>query len=84
LRWQMLELYDMPSELAGFVGQGTLSGGIDAPDERIEQLMQVTVERVRDAAARIFQAQTSTLVVIGRQNRTAQKRLQMLQQRLGA
>jgi predicted Zn-dependent peptidase len=84
LRWQMLELYDMPTELAGFVGQGTLSGGIDAPDERIEQLMQVSVERVRDAAARIFRAQTSTLVVIGRQNRTAQKRLQMLQQRLGA
>jgi predicted Zn-dependent peptidase len=84
LRWQMLELYDMPTELAGFVGQGTLSGGIDAPDQRIEQLMQVSVERVRDAAARIFQAQTSTLVVIGRQNRTALKRLQALQQRLGA
>ena len=40
--------------------------------------------RVRDVAARIFQARASTLVVIGRQDRAARNKLQALQQKLGA
>ena len=84
LRWQMLELYDMPTELAGFVGQGTLSGVVAAPEARIEQLMDVTLARVREAAARIFRAQQSSLVVIGKLNKTAQNRLQASQRSLGA
>jgi predicted Zn-dependent peptidase len=83
LRWQMLELYDMPTELAGFVGQGVLSGCVADPEGRIEQLMNVTPERVRAAAARIFRAQQSSLVVIGRLDRAAQKKLQAAQQKLG-
>jgi len=84
LRWQMLELYDMPTELAGFVGQGILSGCVAEPDARIEELMNVTPSRVQAAAARIFQAQHSSLVVIGKLDRKAQKRLQAAQQKLGA
>ena len=66
LRWQMLELYDMPTELAAFVGQGVLNGVLATPDARVDELMAVTRERVRDAAARIFQAKGSSLVVIGK------------------
>ena len=84
LRWQMLELYDMPTELAGFVGQGVLSGCVADPEGRIEQLMNVTPERVRATAQRIFRAQHSSLVVIGKLDRAAQKKLQAAQQKLGA
>jgi predicted Zn-dependent peptidase len=84
LRWQMLELYDMPTELAGFVGQGILSGCVAAPEARIEQLMNVTPSRVQAAAARIFRAQQSSLVVIGKLDRRAQSKLRAAQQKLGA
>jgi predicted Zn-dependent peptidase len=84
LRWQMLELYDMPTELAGFVGQATLSGGAVLPEERIAQLDDVSEARVRDAAARIFRAKTSSLVVIGRQSAAARNKLRELQLTLGA
>jgi predicted Zn-dependent peptidase len=84
LRWQMLELYDMPTELAGFVGQGVLSGSVAEPEARIEQLMNVTPARVQAAAARIFRAQHSSLVVIGKLDRKAQAKLQAAQQKLGS
>ena len=84
LRWQMLELYDMPSELAAFVGQGVLSGSGALPAARIEQLMDVSRARVRDAAARIFRAQSSSLVVIGKLDRAARNKLQASQRSLGA
>jgi predicted Zn-dependent peptidase len=84
LRWQMLELYDMPTELAGFVGQGILSGSVALPEARIEQLMNVTEARVQAAAARIFQARQSSLVVIGKQGKLAQSKLKAAQQKLGA
>jgi predicted Zn-dependent peptidase len=84
LRWQMLELYDMPTELAGFVGQGMLSGTVANPDARIEQLMNVTEARVQATAARIFQARQSSLVVIGKQDKRAQSKLKAAQQTLGA
>ena len=35
LSWQMLELYDMPTELAAFVGQGVLSGTAATPEQRV-------------------------------------------------
>jgi predicted Zn-dependent peptidase len=84
LRWQMLELYDMPTELAGFVGQGILSGVVAEPEARIEQLMNVTRARVQAAAARIFCAPQSSLVVIGKLDRAAQNKLQASQRKLGA
>jgi predicted Zn-dependent peptidase len=84
LRWQMLELYDMPTELAGFVGEGTLSGTEALPEARIEQLMNVTEARVQAAAARIFRAQQSSLVVIGKLDKKAQSKLKAAQQKLGA
>ncbi len=83
LRWQMLELYDMPTELAGFVGQGVLSGAVVEPDARIEQLLNVSEQRVREAAARIFRAQSSSLVVIGKLDKAAQAKLQASQRSLG-
>jgi len=84
LRWQMLELYDMPTELAGFVGQGVLSSCVAAPDARIDQLMNVTESRVQATAARIFRAQHSSLVVIGKLDRRAQSKLRAAQHTLGA
>jgi predicted Zn-dependent peptidase len=84
LRWQMLELYDMPTELAGFVGQGILSGVEAEPEARIEQLMNVTRAGVQAAAARIFRAERSSLVVIGKLDRAAQNKLQAAQRKLGA
>ena len=83
LRWQMLELYDMPTELAGFVSQGILSGAVAEPDARIEQLMNVTEARVQATAARIFRAQQSSLVVIGKLDKKAQNKLQASQRSLG-
>lgn len=82
LRWQMLELYDMPTELAGFVGQGVLSDAQVEPEARIEQLMNVTEARVQSAAQRIFRAQSSSLVVVGKLAKSAQNELRASQ--LGA
>jgi predicted Zn-dependent peptidase len=84
LRWQMLELYDMPTELAAFVGQGTLSGISATPEARTEELLSVTTERVRQAAQRIFRASQSSLVVVGKLDKKAQKKLQAAQLRLEA
>jgi predicted Zn-dependent peptidase len=84
LRWQMLELYDMPTELAGFVGQGVLSDSEVEPEARIEQLVSVTESRVREAAARIFRARRSSLVVVGKLDKAAQRKLQAAQAGLGA
>lgn len=84
LRWQALELYDLPAELAAFVGQRVLSGASPSPALRTAELLAVEKERVRAAAARIFRATTSSLVLVGKQNRTAQRKLQELQQRLRA
>ncbi len=84
LRWQMLELYDLPTELAAFVGQGVLSGLEPSPEARVLALMNVEAERVRAAAQRIFQARQSSLVVIGKLDRRAQAKLQASQNRLGA
>jgi predicted Zn-dependent peptidase len=83
LRWQTLELYDMPTELAGFVGQGTLSETEASPSARIEKLMNVSESRVQAAAARIFRESQSTLVVIGKLDRAAQSKLRAAQRRLG-
>ena len=82
LRWQMLELYDMPTELAGFVGQGVLSGTSAMPEQRVAELLDVDLERVRSAARRIFQPQHSSLVLVGKLDKAAQKRLQALQRGL--
>jgi predicted Zn-dependent peptidase len=84
LRWQMQELFDMPTELAGFVGQAVLSGTPATPEARIEQLLAVSADRLRQAARRIFGAQQSSLVVVGKLTRAAQRELQRLQRRLGA
>ncbi len=82
LRWQMLELYDMPSELAGFVGQGVLSGTAATPEQRVAELLEIDAARVREAAARIFRAQQSSLVVVGKLDRAQRGKLQELQRRL--
>ncbi|HEY6080978.1 MAG TPA: pitrilysin family protein [Polyangiaceae bacterium] len=82
LRWQMLELYDMPTELAGFVGEAVLSGSVTTPAARTEQLLSVSTARVQAAAARIFRAQSSSLVVIGKLPRAARGKLQAAQQSL--
>lgn len=84
LRWQMLELYDMPTELAGFVGQAVLSGAEAQPDARVASLMDVSEARVRAAAARIFCAAGSSLVVVGKLDRAARAKLQASQRSLGA
>jgi zinc protease len=78
LRWQMLELYDMPAELASFLGQATLSGTVATPEQRIDRLLEVTRARVRAAAERIFGG-CSSLVVIGKQPQIARQKLQKLQ-----
>ena len=72
------------TELASFVGQGILSGSGADPQARIEQLMNVTEARVQAAAARIFQARQSSLVVIGKPDKRAQSKLEAAQQKLGA
>jgi predicted Zn-dependent peptidase len=82
LSWQMLELYDMPTELAGFVGQGVLSNTAASPSERVEALLDIDATRVRDAAARIFRTEQSSLVVVGKLDRAARNKLQSLQRSL--
>jgi predicted Zn-dependent peptidase len=83
LRWQMLELYDMPTELCAFVGQGVLNGVLATPEERVNELLAVSEARVRSAAQRIFRAQQSSLVVIGKLDRKARAALQASQASLG-
>ncbi len=82
VRWQMLELYDMPTELAGFVGQGVLTSTAATPEERVAELMAVDEKRVQAAAARIFRAQSSSLVVVGKLDKAARKKLETLQRSL--
>jgi predicted Zn-dependent peptidase len=80
--WQTLELYDMPAELAGFVGQATLSAGTCSPAARARQLSNVSRTQVQAAAERIFRAATSSLVVVGALDRSTRARLARLQQQL--
>jgi predicted Zn-dependent peptidase len=82
LRWQMLELNDMPAELAAFVGQAVLSGTPATPEARLAELLAVDAERLRRAAREIFCAERSSLVVIGKLNRAARGRLQAAQRDL--
>jgi zinc protease len=82
LSWQMVELYDMPTELAGFVGQGVLSNTAATPRERVAALLDIDAGRVRDAAARIFRTEQSSLVVVGKLDRAARNKLQSLQRSL--
>lgn len=84
LSWQMLELYDMPTELAGFVGQGVLAGSAPTPEARVSELLAVDGERVRAAAARIFQAHQSSLVVVGKLDLPTRTKLRKLQSSLAA
>ena len=83
LRWQMLELNDMPAELAAFVGQAVLSGTPATPAARSAELLAVDAERLRQAAQRIFRAARSSLVVIGKLSRAARNHLQAAQRSLG-
>jgi predicted Zn-dependent peptidase len=84
LHWQMLELYDMPSELAAFIGLGTLTGVALSPETRSAQLLGVTREQVRSAAERVFRATRSSLVVVGKLGADARQRLRRAQSRLEA
>jgi hypothetical protein len=64
------------------VGQGVLSGTAAIPEQRVAELLQVEAGRVRDAAGRIFRAEQSSLVVVGKLDRSARSKLQALQRSL--
>jgi predicted Zn-dependent peptidase len=59
-----------------------LSNTAASPSERVEALLDIDATRVRDAAARIFRTEQSSLVVVGKLDRAARNKLQSLQRSL--
>lgn len=64
--WQMQGLLDAPLGLAEFLGLGELTGVARTPEQRIEQLGQVSAAAVRRAARTVFAPGALSAVAVGR------------------
>ena len=76
LTWASRALLDEPEDLAGFYGLATLSGVTPTPDARCEQLLAVTREQIRDAAAALFRPERLGVVAVGVLSRSAHRELE--------
>ncbi len=75
LRWQLAELADEPGAVAEYFGVEQLIGLSRSPAQRWAEMEGVSLERVRAAAARLFDRRRCSVVASGRLKRGAQDRL---------
>lgn len=77
-RWQHETLVDEAIETADFVALAELTNTARTPSDRLEQLMAVTREGLRDAAAAVFSSAGRNTVAVGQQKRNAHAELKKL------
>jgi predicted Zn-dependent peptidase len=77
-RWQYDALADEAGETADFLAMSELTKTARTPQDRIDQLLAVSREDIRDAAAQIFQPSGRNVVLVGRQSRSALASLKRL------
>jgi predicted Zn-dependent peptidase len=75
LRWQLAELGDDAGAAAEHFGLEYLTGLFRSPAQRWEAIEGVTLDRVRTAAARLFDRRVCAVVASGRLKRGEQDRL---------
>lgn len=73
--WQLTELVDDPAALAEHFGLEHLIGTACSPHQRWQTIEGLSAERVRAAAARVFDRRHAALVGSGRVKRATQERL---------
>lgn len=71
LRWFFRDLLDDATEATTFVASGTLSGVALDPKRREEEILSVTRDGVREAAARMFRPESMNLLAVGQPSRRA-------------
>lgn len=71
LRWFFRDLLDDATETTTFVASGTLSGVARDPKKREEEILAVTREDVREAAATMFRPESMNLLAVGQPSRRA-------------
>ncbi|RYE87929.1 MAG: insulinase family protein [Myxococcales bacterium] len=76
LTWASRAMLDDPEDLASFYGLAALSGVTPTPDARCAQLLAVSREQIRDAAAALFRPERLGVVAVGVLGRTAQRDLE--------
>lgn len=82
--WQTRAMLDDADELAGFFGLAEVARVAASPELRAEELVSVTREEVRDAAARLFRADNLSSVAVGVLGAKAQRELERAVATFGA
>lgn len=80
LEWHFDTMLDEPADMAGFVASGVLTGVALTPATRRDQLLSVSREDVRRAAAWMFQPDRSSFVVVGELRKRDRRALRELAQ----
>lgn len=75
LEWHFDSMIDDPIELASFLSSGVLSEVAPTPVFRRDQLLAVSREETREAAARIFRRAQMSVVAVGGAKRKLKKKL---------
>lgn len=76
--WQLGMILDDPEEVASHFAMSELSGTLQHPAERREQLAAVTRDQVITAARELFTPSGLNVVAVGAQNKKARDRLKQL------
>jgi predicted Zn-dependent peptidase len=78
LAWSTRAMLDDPEQLASFYGLAALADVPLSPEVRCRQLLAVTREQIRDAAAALFRPERLGVVAVGSLPRTLQRELEKL------
>jgi predicted Zn-dependent peptidase len=78
LAWSTRAMLDDPEQLASFYGLAALADVTLSPEVRCRQLLSVTREQVRDAAATLFRPERLGVVAVGSLSRGLQRELEKL------
>jgi predicted Zn-dependent peptidase len=65
LAWATRAMLDDAEEIAGFYGLAALAGTTLSPAARCDELLAVTRERIRDAAAALFRPERLGIIAVG-------------------
>ncbi len=77
-RWQYESLLDDVNEVADFFAAAAVSGTAATPELRLEELLSVTREQVRDVAAAVFVPEGRNVITVGTQKKSGRSQLERL------
>ncbi|MCS6898451.1 MAG: pitrilysin family protein [Myxococcales bacterium] len=78
LAWSTRAMLDDPEQLASFYGLAALANVTLSPEVRCRELLAVTREQIRDAAAALFRPERLGVVAVGSLSRGLQRELEKL------